>query len=86
MNWKLLRRSILILFSASDEHAKLAETQHMFDAAKEPKQLVIFDGAKHEDLLLFDEKLYTGQVIGFLNRYLAHDADNKELNPFSLSK
>jgi len=44
----------------------LAESQALFDAAAEPKQLWIVPGAGHEDLRAFAPEAYEKKVLAFL--------------------
>lgn len=60
---------VVIASGDRDEHTTLAETQRLFDAAAEPKRLVIFVGAAHEDLLSFDPLKYN-EIIQFMNTHL----------------
>ncbi|MFK7819105.1 MAG: alpha/beta hydrolase [Planctomycetaceae bacterium] len=59
-----------ILCGSVDPHTPLTESRAMFEAACEPKQLVIFEGAGHTDFLKYDEALYSREVIGFLTKHL----------------
>jgi fermentation-respiration switch protein FrsA (DUF1100 family) len=52
------------------EHTTLAESQELFEAAAERKQIWIVEGAKHQDLLRYDPKGYEDHVVEFLNRNL----------------
>ena len=47
----------------------------MFSVAVEPKQLVVFEGAEHEDLLKFDTEFYRQKVMAFVERHLVGDVD-----------
>jgi alpha-beta hydrolase superfamily lysophospholipase len=60
----------LVLCGSEDPHTPLSESQALFDAACEPKQMVVFDGAGHTDFLKFDEALYSRTVVSFLDRHL----------------
>jgi fermentation-respiration switch protein FrsA (DUF1100 family) len=53
-----------------DLHTTLTETKRLYDAAREPKQLVIFDGAAHSDLLKHNPSQYRNAVVGFLDAHL----------------
>jgi fermentation-respiration switch protein FrsA (DUF1100 family) len=66
---------ILIAGGDVDEHTTIAETQRLFDAAAEPKKLVIFKGADHTDLLHYDRDQYGTEILSFLNTHL--NASNK---------
>ncbi len=61
---------VLVAAGELDEHTTLAESRRMFDAAGEPKELVTFPGARHEDLLAFDADRYRAAVLPFLARWL----------------
>ena len=62
---------VLIASGDADQHTTFAEAQRMFDTAREPKQLVVFQGATHTDLLEFNRKQYEDEVLPFLATYLA---------------
>ena len=62
---------ILIISGDKDRHTTLPETERLFANANEPKELVIFKGAAHIDLLDYDRKLYEEKVLGFFQRHLA---------------
>ena len=61
---------LLVLAGDADVHTPLEETQRMFAEAEEPKRLVVFENAAHEDLMAFDQKLYETEVGGFFEAYL----------------
>jgi len=61
---------VMILAGNQDLHTPIDESQRMLDAANEPKELVTFAGASHEDLLAFDEDLYREKVVEFLLKNL----------------
>jgi len=61
---------LLVLAGDADAHTPLAETQRMFSEAEEPKRLVVFENAAHEDLMAFDRKLYETEVGQFFEAYL----------------
>jgi alpha-beta hydrolase superfamily lysophospholipase len=56
---------VLIIAGEMDEHTTIDESRQMYEAALEPKQLVVFPGAVHEDLLAFDRELYQACVLPF---------------------
>lgn len=62
---------VLILSGGKDAHTPLAEARRMFEAAKEPKQLVVFEDAEHVDLLQFDRAQYEQEVMAFLESVLS---------------
>ena len=61
---------LLVLAGDADAHTPLEETQRMFAEAEEPKQLVVFENAAHEDLMAFDRELYETEVGEFFDAYL----------------
>ena len=56
---------LLVMTGDADAHTPLDETLRMFDEAVEPKRLVVFPGAEHEDLLEFDRHRYVSEVGNF---------------------
>ncbi len=60
---------VLIAAGDRDTHTTLAQTQRLYAAAREPKQLVIFNGAAHTDLLTYDSPMYQNIVV-FLDTHL----------------
>ena len=62
---------LLLLGGSRDELAPKAGLDRLFDAANEPRQIQIFDGASHEDLHGFDTKRYEQVVLEFFAKYLS---------------
>lgn len=61
---------VLIASGTNDRHTPWTETERLFAAAAEPKELWPVDGAGHGDLHAFDSNAYESRVFGFLRRYL----------------
>lgn len=61
---------ILISVGECDRHTTLVESNRLYNAASEPKRLVVFSDAAHSDLLIHDPVRYRDEVIGFLNTHL----------------
>jgi len=61
---------VLIVSGDRDLHTTLAETKRLFQAASEPKDLWIVEGAAHVDLYAFSPEVYKSKISGFLSRYL----------------
>lgn len=61
---------VLLLGGDQDLHTPVSETKAMYAAASEPRELLIFNGAAHEDLLQFDSDLYESEVVRFLGHLL----------------
>jgi uncharacterized protein len=62
---------VLIAAGDQDQHTTLEESRKLYDAAQEPKEFVVFEGAFHQDLFDFDEAKYR-QIVTFLDRHLNH--------------
>jgi alpha-beta hydrolase superfamily lysophospholipase len=63
---------VLILSGTEDAHTTKEETQILFNAAPEPKNIDLFIGAKHVDLLNYDQAKYSKAVIDFFKTNLNH--------------
>jgi uncharacterized protein len=61
---------LLVVAGSADRHTTLAESEELFAAAGEPKELWIVDGAQHQDFLAFDPAGYEAHVLGFLRARL----------------
>jgi len=62
---------VLVAAGSKDQHTTLAESKEMFEAAAEPKEFWVVEGAVHQDLLRFDPKGYEDHVLQFLTHYLS---------------
>jgi fermentation-respiration switch protein FrsA (DUF1100 family) len=60
----------LLIVGAEDQHTTLDESSRMFEAASEPKELWVVNGAKHVDLYTLGKKEYEQHVLGFFGKYL----------------
>jgi hypothetical protein len=65
-----LATPVLIAAGSEDQHTTLSETEALYDAARDPKELWIVTGAKHQDLLRFDSSGYEAHVLKFLTQRL----------------
>jgi uncharacterized protein len=57
---------VLLAIGSEDRHTTETEARRMYDAARVPKEFVVFPGAGHTDLLAHNPLLYDNQVIPFL--------------------
>jgi len=57
---------VLILASDSDRIIPVAESRRLFDAANEPKRIVVFPGAAHNDLTMLAGPELLHEVYRFL--------------------
>lgn len=62
---------LLVISGTADSHTTEAETRAMFEAAGEPRELWLVEGAGHVDLHAFDTAEYEARVLAFLGRWLA---------------
>lgn len=61
---------VMIMAGDQDQHTPIKETQALFHQTNDPKTLVIFQGAEHEDLLRFNPEQYRTAVVEFASKYL----------------
>ena len=66
---------VLIIAGTKDRHTTMAETRQLFEAAKEPKELWLIEGAAHVDLYGFAGGEYEERVLGFLGETLRSAED-----------
>jgi len=60
----------LIIGGSKDQHTTLAETRALFDAAADPKELWIVEGAAHTDMYMEAKREYEERVLAFLGTVL----------------
>jgi pimeloyl-ACP methyl ester carboxylesterase len=60
---------VLILAGDSEKVLKTAEVELMYRSIPEPKHLIFFPGAGHEDFLVRDPRRYIKGVSRFLRRF-----------------
>lgn len=65
-----IRCPVLFASGDCDEHTTISETKRMFDAANEPKALVVFNGAGHVDLLAHDPSKYEKEIVEYMNQII----------------
>lgn len=61
---------VFIVAGSVDMNTTLSETQRIYAAAAQPKQLWIVDGAAHIDLYAFGQKKYEQKIAAFFGEYL----------------
>ena len=74
---------VLMLAGDSEKVLKTEEVEKLFQSIPEPKRLVFFPGAEHEDLLLQDPRRYIKTVDGFLREFSPSQADARKTTPTS---
>jgi pimeloyl-ACP methyl ester carboxylesterase len=65
-----LASPVLVAGGARDPKTPFRQTERLFAAAPQPKELWRVEGAGHEDFLARDPAGYRERVLGFLRRYL----------------
>jgi alpha-beta hydrolase superfamily lysophospholipase len=65
-----IRAPKLFLAGTEDRDTKFVEAKAIYAQAAEPKNFVSFDGARHEDLLVFAPEQYKKSILEFLEKYL----------------
>lgn len=71
---------VLIAAGTDDRRTTEAETERLFKAASQPKELWLVKGATHVDLYDFNPKAYEARVSPFLSQYL-HDSVRSRPQP-----
>lgn len=59
---------VFVISGSEDRHTTAAETEQLFEAANQPKQLWLVEGAAHIDLFGFTPELYEAKVVGFIDK------------------
>lgn len=66
-----IRCPLLVVAGELDAHATLQQSRDLFAAAREPKEIWVVQGARHQDFLTYDSGGYREHVLQFLARHLA---------------
>jgi fermentation-respiration switch protein FrsA (DUF1100 family) len=72
---RLAPKPLLLLHGTADSVIPVEHTHRLFEAAGEPKELWVVDGAGHGEAVLGGGEAYRERVLGFLERYLEVDAE-----------
>lgn len=65
-----LRAPLLVASGTRDQHTPWPETERIFAAAKQPKELWAVQGAAHVDLYSYDPAAYKARILKFLSKHL----------------
>ena len=68
-----IRCPVLVLAGDSERVLKIAEVEYLYERIPEPKRLVFFPGAGHEDLLVHDPRRFVRAVGSFLREFSARE-------------
>ncbi len=60
----------LFIVGAEDQHTTIEESREMFEAALDPKELWVVNGARHVDLYPVARQEYEQRVLSFFGEYL----------------
>jgi alpha-beta hydrolase superfamily lysophospholipase len=67
---RLAPRALLIIAPQEDRLIDWHQSEELFAAAREPKELYLVPGSAHADAYATDPEAYRARVLGFLERYL----------------
>ena len=63
-------RALLLIAPREDKLISWQQSQRLYEAAGEPKELMVVEGAGHAEAYAVDPEAYRRRVLGFLERYL----------------
>ena len=66
---KTVSTPMLLIAGSDDDRTTLEESQRLYDAAAEPKEFLVIEGAKHEDLHAFAKDIYEQRVLSFIQKH-----------------
>jgi fermentation-respiration switch protein FrsA (DUF1100 family) len=69
---------LLVASGTEDQHTTWQETERIFAAAQQPKELWAVPGAAHVDLYAYAPAAYKGRVLKFFARHLRHQGSPEE--------
>ena len=75
---KNIRCPVLILHGTADSTVSHGNSERIFAAANEPKQLELIEGGDHDFLDQVNPEKYYESVTSFLQSYVQHDVSLKQ--------
>ena len=69
-----LHAPLFVISGAEDQHTKWVQTQRLYDAAQQPKELWKVQNAAHVDLHSFAPEEYRRRILLFLGKHLRNEA------------
>lgn len=69
-----LHAPLLIASGTEDQHTTWGETERIFAAGKQPKELWSVQGAAHVDLYEYEPTAYRVRILNFLTKHLRNEA------------
>jgi uncharacterized protein len=79
-------RGLLLIAPREDRLIRAEQSVRLYEAANEPKELFIVDGAGHAEAWATAGPAYEERVIGFLERYLGPSAAQDQSRPEALEQ
>ena len=67
---RIAPRALLLIAPREDRLISWRQSVRLFEAAGEPKELVVVEGAGHAEAYAMDPQAYRGRVLDFLERHL----------------
>ena len=65
-----LNAPVMVMAGTHDRHTESDETRELFAAAREPKQLWLIEGARHQNLHRYASDAYEQRVLRFFRQHL----------------
>ena len=69
-----LRAPLLVASGTEDQHTPWPETERIFAAGNQPKELWAVQGAAHVDLYSYDPVAYKTRILKFLAKHLRNES------------
>lgn len=63
-------RPVLLIHGAKDETLPVRNSYQLYEAARDPKELVVYEGVGHGGFIFQEPKQYPKKVLAFLEQYL----------------
>lgn len=63
-------RPVLLIHGAKDETLPVRNSYELYEAARDPKELVVYEGVGHGGFIFQEPKQYPKKVLNFLEQYL----------------
>lgn len=63
-------RPVLLIHGAKDETLPVRNSYQLYEAARDPKELVVYEGVGHGGFIFQEPKQYPKKVLNFLEKYL----------------
>ena len=67
---RIAPRALLLIAPREDRLISWRQSLRLFEAAREPKEMMVVEGAGHAEAYAVDPKAYRERVLGFLERHL----------------